>query len=105
MTEKICPDCGKKFSEYSRSGMLGCPSCYRAFKEELLPVISKCQNGTVHVGKSPRITGADKELVKEYQRLLNEYKTANAVSDFNKMAAVRSEIKAIESALRERGII
>jgi len=49
--EKICPACGLSFSEYERSGLLGCPSCYDVFNEELMPHIARIQGKTMHVGK------------------------------------------------------
>ncbi len=49
--EKSCPICGTTFADYERTGLLGCPSCYDVFKEELTPVIRRIQGKDVHVGK------------------------------------------------------
>lgn len=51
-TVKACPVCGTKFSDYERTGLLGCASCYDMFKEELLPAIQRIQGKTNHVGKA-----------------------------------------------------
>lgn len=48
---KVCPVCGTKYSDYERTGLLGCASCYDMFKEELLPSIQRIQGKTNHVGK------------------------------------------------------
>ncbi len=50
-TEKRCSVCGMRFSEYERTGLLGCASCYDVFKEQLLPQILKIQGDVNHVGK------------------------------------------------------
>lgn len=48
---KVCPVCGTAFTDYERSGLLGCASCYDVFKSELLPVIKSIHGKTEHVGK------------------------------------------------------
>lgn len=50
--QKVCPVCGTKYSDYERTGLLGCASCYDMFKEELLPSIQRIQGKTNHVGRA-----------------------------------------------------
>lgn len=50
--QKVCSVCGTKFSDYERTGLLGCASCYDMFKEELMPVIQRIQGKVDHVGKA-----------------------------------------------------
>lgn len=52
--QKVCPVCGTTYSDYERSGLLGCASCYDMFKEELLPSIQRIQGKTNHVGKATK---------------------------------------------------
>ncbi|MBD5585483.1 MAG: hypothetical protein HDQ88_10405 [Clostridia bacterium] len=49
--KKVCPVCGTSYSDYEKTGLLGCASCYDFFKEELLPAIHAIQGKTEHVGK------------------------------------------------------
>lgn len=49
--EKRCGVCGMRFSEYEKTGLLGCASCYDVFKDELIPGILKIQGDINHVGK------------------------------------------------------
>jgi protein arginine kinase activator len=49
--EKKCKVCGMTFSEYEKTGLLGCASCYDVFKEELLPSIARIQGKTQHIGR------------------------------------------------------
>ncbi len=52
--ERACPVCGATFSDYKRTGLVGCAECYAAFREELLPVIRRVQQGNDrHDGKAP----------------------------------------------------
>lgn len=52
--EKKCPVCGTKFSDYERTGLLGCPNCYDIFRKELLPSIQRIQGRVNHVGKGDK---------------------------------------------------
>ncbi len=49
---KKCPVCGTTYSDYERTGLLGCASCYDVFKEDLLPSIRRIQGKVTHVGKT-----------------------------------------------------
>lgn len=42
---RICPVCGTVYSDFERTGLLGCASCYDVFKEELMPYIERIQVG------------------------------------------------------------
>ena len=50
-TRKACPVCGTTYSDYEKTGLLGCAGCYDVFKEELLPSIKRMQGRTEHIGK------------------------------------------------------
>lgn len=69
----------------ARIGRLGCPECYDTFKEELRPVIHRCQNGgTHHIGKRPSnyeklIEAKEQKLDVEEQIRLLRLKMAKAV--------------------------
>jgi protein arginine kinase len=48
--DRKCPEC---HSRYSRSALLGCPTCYTEFREELIPEIRRIHGSTIHKGKVP----------------------------------------------------
>jgi len=61
--------CGWGLEDIAKSGRLGCPECYDTFKEELRPMIHRCQNGaTHHVGKRP---SNYEQLIEAKQQKLN----------------------------------
>ncbi len=35
----ICPDCGRSWEDTRRSGRLGCPGCWDAFRQELSEIV------------------------------------------------------------------
>ena len=51
----VCPTCGFSFEQFRQSGLLGCPSCYTAFENLLIPLLERAHEGAAqHVGKIPR---------------------------------------------------
>ncbi len=93
-----CPVCGTTYSEYQKTGLLGCPSCYDAFKTELMPVIQRIQGHTEHVGKANN--NADKSgyhrQLKELQEQLEE---AIKNREFMKANDIYEQINEINSKL------
>lgn len=82
MAESICPACGMPFSQFQRTGLLGCPSCYDVFREELLPYIAKNQGKTRHVGKGGGVNTAEHETRLELSRLQKDMEAALVHGDY-----------------------
>lgn len=50
-----CEHCGLTFSQFKKSGLMGCPGCYEAFEHKLVPLLERAhEGGDRHIGKSPR---------------------------------------------------
>ena len=50
-----CPSCGTTYVEFRQSGLLGCAECYKAFEQQLGPLLERAhEGGSHHVGKVPR---------------------------------------------------
>jgi len=50
-----CTNCGMTYSEFNRTGLMGCESCYKAFESQLLPLIERAhEGGSFHIGKTPK---------------------------------------------------
>jgi protein arginine kinase activator len=105
MQEKVCPKCSHALSEFYKTGMLGCPYCYKAFATELVAVLNKVQGATVHTGKSPVIDSVEKELMFEYGRLKLAKEKAIIDKNSSKGWELEKEIKALEFELKKRGLI
>lgn len=51
----VCGKCGLTYAQFRNTGQLGCGHCYKAFEEQLSPLLSRShEGGTHHVGKFPR---------------------------------------------------
>lgn len=52
---QACMGCGQTFSNFKKTGMLGCPACYQVFEDRIGPMIERAhEGGCTHVGKVPR---------------------------------------------------
>lgn len=52
--ELCCPLCRWSFSEFRRSGRLGCPQDYDLFLSRFVTILQQHHGATRHVGKRPR---------------------------------------------------
>ena len=105
MYDKICRNCGTYLSDYYRTGMLGCPHCYTAFKSEILKSVAKIQKSVKHEGKIPTLDSVDKELYAEYKRLLAEKESAVLESRFSDVKKISDELIDLKTELERRGLI
>ena len=49
----VCPRCHLTLSEFTRTGHLGCPKCYEAFREQLQPMLLQIHGRVQHAGRRP----------------------------------------------------
>ncbi|MGN0805117.1 MAG: hypothetical protein ACI4MS_07015 [Candidatus Coproplasma sp.] len=94
--EKVCPSCGMRFADFERSGLLGCPSCYDVFHEELLPYIAKIQNKTEHIGKEGGINTAEHDERIKLAKLQEAMENALGRGDFITANKINEQMNAIK---------
>ncbi len=94
--DKVCPGCGMSFSEYERSGLLGCPSCYDYFNEELLPYIARIQGKTVHVGKGGGVYTSEHDLRLKLSSLQNAMEDALSRGDYMEAGRINEHMNALK---------
>lgn len=92
-----CPKCGYTFSEYQRTGFLGCPDCYDAFEKYLEPYIRKFQKDTRHTGKNPKTELSEDE--KKYNLLLAEREKAVKEENFVLAAEINEKMKKLRGGI------
>jgi protein arginine kinase activator len=99
-----CSHCGMTYTDFTKSGRLGCEKCYETFKEILIPLIQRVQRAGVHHGKSP-LPGDPKKRKREseVQQLQAKLKTAIAAEDYEEAARLRDAIKKAEAAEKGSG--
>lgn len=93
--EHACPDCGMTLKRFAKESLLGCPEDYRAFQDELMPLIEKNQNGkTHHCGKVPsRMPDMSRKEV-ELTGLKRQLEQAVRNEDYETAAKLRDRIQA-----------
>jgi protein arginine kinase activator len=93
-----CSRCGLKFSQFQKSGRLGCPGCYRGLAEKLDPLILQLQQSDRHLGKSARIPKVTQPPTMEQARMLKRQLSAAVESEqFELAASLRDRLKILES--------
>ncbi len=103
--DKQCTTCGTTLSKFYQTGLLGCPDCYYAFGAEVLKTVEKVQGAEIHVGKKPKYSGVDRELMEEYKKLLAEKERAGIEGRFDDMAKISRNAYELLEELKRRGLI
>lgn len=105
-TTARCPSCGTTLDDITKTGLLGCPSCYSSLKSDIMPIIARVQSRTKHSGRSPVGYEAPKlnqplEAVPEQvedtleARLRSELAQAVAAEEYERAAELRDKLKAL----------
>ncbi len=93
-----CPNCGITYADFKKSGRLGCSECYKAFKDQLAPLLGRLQGSTHHKGKIPEIQGKPKKLIK--RETIGELKVKLRYlikkENYEEAAVIRDKIKVFE---------
>lgn len=88
-----CETCGFTYEDIMRTGMPGCPECYRVFGRRLRAAVTKIHGRAVYMGKIP--SGVNEEI--RHDNALNELKEklnkAIDEQNFELAAVLRDEIK------------
>jgi len=97
--EAVCEECGMSFAEFREHSLLGCGSCYRAFEQQLGPILERAHEGaTHHVGKVPRRGGAGDERQAQLARMRKRLDEAVETEDYELAARLRDDITRLEAA-------
>lgn len=98
-TGKVCPRCGATFSEFKRTSLVGCPVCYRFFRDQLIPSIRKVQFTLQHEGKFPASTSEESRSRRRISLLRQDLSEAVLTEDFERAAELRDEINELVKLL------
>lgn len=95
-SDMVCENCGTSYSDFKKSGILGCSECYKTFSSIVNPMIRRVQKDIEHVGKLPVKNG--KELIekKRLLKLKEELQQAILVEEYEKAAELRDKINKIK---------
>jgi protein arginine kinase activator len=99
----VCPDCGLRYSQFTRTGRLGCAGCYKAFLSQLHPILRRVHGSTRHTGKAPGLEGKLRERRELLHRLHDQLEDAVHKEAFEKAAQLRDQIRELEKELSTEG--
>lgn len=100
--KKVCPVCHTTFSDFERTGLLGCTSCYDVFKDELIPSILRIHGKVEHIGKVGKNMD-EHGLYRRLKTLQEKLESALRIKDFKEADLLNRQINAIKKALHGGG--
>ena len=102
-SELACPNCGMVFSDFSRSGKIGCNVCYGIFHEQLEPILRRVHGTNTHTGKVPRRAGNQIRLRLAVKGLRKDLEQSVEREDYENAAKIRDNIRLLEKQLVTEG--
>ena len=99
--EKKCPVCGHTYSDFRRTGKIGCSECYRVFRTPIAETLRQVQPATVHTGKIPSKSGEELKLKRKYETLKQELSAAVKNEDYETAAKLHKQIREIENEVKK----
>ena len=92
-----CPVCSMDFSEFTRSGQLGCSACYRAFSKSIDNLLIQMHGTAEHKGKGivKKNVRRRKVSVGSVKQLRSELEDAIKKEAFEQAAQLRDTINGI----------
>lgn len=94
----VCERCSTMLSQFTKSGKLGCPHCYTAFREQLTPMLQQIHGRVQHAGRKPIDDEGAQRRRDLYDRLTRQLEQAVAVEDFETAAILRDQIRQLNRA-------
>ncbi|MBR2222851.1 MAG: UvrB/UvrC motif-containing protein, partial [Christensenellaceae bacterium] len=87
-------NCGYSFEDFKKSGFLGCPDCYQAFRQEILPMLRRVHGHTKHIGAVPEKADERAKARHEIEELKRRLAEAISEENFEEAAKLRDQINA-----------
>ena len=94
-----CSFCGMTYSDFQKTGKLGCSECYHAFEKQLLSLFRKVHGTTQHTGKIPKRISQYMTDKRQVNELRQQLEAAIKEERFEDAAALRDEIKKVQKSL------
>ena len=91
----VCERCGTSLSKFTKSGKLGCPSYYQAFREQLTPMLQQIHGRVQHAGRKPLDTEEAQRSRSLHESLQRQMEAAVAAEDFETAAKLRDQLRAL----------
>lgn len=101
--QKKCQSCGVTYAEITKYGKVGCPACYTAFREELMPTLRSIHGTTTHTGNVPSRHRAKQERTERLKVLKKQLHEAVQKEDYEEAATLRDEIRILQAEKEKEG--
>ena len=98
--EYTCPSCGMTYMDFTRSGKIGCSTCYSTFKTRLEPLLRRIHGSSKHTGKIPHRAGKTLNIQQELSLLRKQIETYVNNEEYEKAAQVRDCIRRLEKEIK-----
>ncbi len=100
-TERSCPRCHMRRTDFKKTGRFGCAECYTAFAEELPPLLKAMHRADQHTGKIPQRESVRVLASAELATLQQNMDKAISAENFEEAALLRDRIQACRQRLAE----
>jgi protein arginine kinase activator len=97
-SEKACPVCHLRQADFKKSGRLGCPACYEAFADQLMPLLKVMHRHEQHKGKVPACEQTAMRTSVEVEQLQQQLQEAIEAENYEEAARLRDMIQSIRKA-------
>lgn len=98
--EYACPSCGMTYMDFTRSGKIGCGTCYNTFRNRLEPLLRRIHGSSKHTGKIPHRAGKTLNIQQELALLRKQIETYVDSEEYEKAAQVRDCIRRLEKEIK-----
>ena len=95
--DPVCPTCQTPFSQVTKTGHLGCPACYEAFRDQLQPMLLQIHGRVQHAGRRPLCSEDAQRLRKRQEELTRRLEQAISMEDYETAAALRDRIRSLRA--------
>jgi protein arginine kinase activator len=93
-----CPTCGLRYSQFARSGRLGCADCYTAFSVQMRQILRRVHGAIRHKGKGPGQSEDAVQHRRQLETMREELNRAIEREEFETAARLRDQIREMEAA-------
>ena len=98
----VCEQCGMTYLEFQKCGMLGCASCYQAFRTPMTSLLQRVHGNTQHAGRVPDGAHSGTSIRINIDRLRQKLQKAIADEEYEQAAKLRDAIRALTIQLERK---